>query len=337
MTNTWSNWQLVAAGVLCTIVWPQPGISQAAPPVVLQVDIENMVQYFGDTSDPSKFATNPNPTGATTKTFENAVLLADITAVNGRPTQGTWVARLGLVPLRVMASPGNAVADVVRTGPGDECYEILQPDGTPIGTIVSVGLFGGTPPPGTPAALTTGNHAIVGGTGAFAGVRGEDGGGTPILPARNASFSEDPANRRINGGGKMRFTMHLIPLTRPEIVTTGDELAIYHSSDLTVVNAGNPAVAGEVLSLIATGLGPVRPGVDPGTPFPSSPPAVVNSPLDVIVNGAATEIISAIGYPGSTDTYRVDFRVPSGTQPGWANLQLVAAWIPSSSISFPLQ
>ena len=32
----------------------------------------------------------------------------------------------------------------------------------------------------------------------------------------------------------------------------------------------------EVLSLRTTGLGPTIPGVDPGKPFPASPPAVVN-------------------------------------------------------------
>ncbi|MBI3683877.1 MAG: hypothetical protein HY235_26175 [Acidobacteria bacterium] len=39
------------------------------------------------------------------------------------------------------------------------------------------------------------------------------------------------------------------------------------------------------LSLIATNLGPTRPGVDPGQPFPASPRQIVNSPLEVTVNG----------------------------------------------------
>src|SRR5574337_1612411 len=43
--------------------------------------------------------------------------------------------------------------------------------------------------------------------------------------------------------------------------------------------ADTPAAAGEVLSLFARGLGPVKPGVDPGQPFPSSPLATVNSPV----------------------------------------------------------
>ena len=331
------NWKLVAAAGLLAAAWPPVGVAQTTPPVTLQVDIENMVQYFGDTSDPSKFATNPNPTSATSRTFEAAILMADIVAVNGSPAKGTWVARFQVVPLRTTASPSLAIADVVRSGPGDESYEILQPDGTPIGTIVSLGLFGGAPPPGTPAALTTGNHAVVGGTGAFSGIRGEDGGGTPILPARNASFSEDPASRRVNGGGKMRFTLHLVPLTRPEIVSTAGEPAIFHSSDFRLVTADNPAAAGEMLSLIATGLGPVRPGLDPGNPFPTDPLAVVNSPVEVTVNGAPAEVLGAVGYPGSVDAYRVDFRIPSGARSGSAAVQLTAAWIPSSSISIVVQ
>jgi hypothetical protein len=337
MRITSGNWILVAAVTLYAAAWQQAGTAQTAPPVILQVDIENMVQYFGDTSDPSKFATNANPTSAMSRTFDAAVLMADIVAVNGKPAKGIWVARFQSVPLRLTPSPSMAIADVVRSGPGDETYEILQPDGTPVGTVVSLGLFGGTPAPGTPAALTTGNHAIVGGTGAFAGVRGEDGGGTPILPARNASFSEDPANRRVNGGGKMRFTLHLVPLTRPEIVSTAGEPAIFHSTDFTLVTTNNPAKPGEMLSLIATGLGPVRPGVDPGKPFPADPPSTVNSPVEVIVNGAPAEMVGAVGYPGSLDAYRVDFRIPAGAESGSASVQLTAAWIPSSSISIAVQ
>ena len=36
----------------------------------------------------------------------------------------------------------------------------------------------------------------------------------------------------------------------------------------------------------------------------------VNSPLDVIVNGKAAEVVNKIGWPDASDTYSVDFRVP---------------------------
>jgi uncharacterized protein (TIGR03437 family) len=73
--------------------------------------------------------------------------------------------------------------------------------------------------------------------------------------------------------------------------------AITHSSDFSRATASKPAAAGEILSLFARGLGPVNPAVDPGQPFPSSPLAVVNSPVAVTVNGKAAEVLSAVGFP----------------------------------------
>lgn len=52
------------------------------------------------------------------------------------------------------------------------------------------------------------------------------------------------------------------------------------------------------LSLFATGVGPTRASLTPGQPFPSSPLAVVNSPIDVTVNGKSAEVLAAVGYPG---------------------------------------
>ena len=118
---------------------------------------------------------------------------------------------------------------------------------------------------------------------------------------------------------------------------TGTEPAVVHSSDFSLVTAAKPAKAGEILSLFATGLGPVRADVSPGKPFPTSPLALVNSPVEVIVNGESVEVIAAVGLPGSVGGYQVNFRVPSGISPGMATLQVIAAWIPSSAVSIAIE
>ena len=123
------------------------------------------------------------------------------------------------------------------------------------------------------------------------------------------------------------FTLHVIPMYVPQIVATANGPAVTHSSDFTLVSSSKPAIAGEILSLFATGLGPVNPGVDPGQPFPASPPAVVNSPVDVRVNGKSAEVIAAVGFPGAVDGYQVNFRVPSDVAKGPATIQISAAWI----------
>ena len=85
-----------------------------------------------------------------------------------------------------------------------------------------------------------------------------------------------------------------------------------HASDGSLVSAAKPAKAGEILSLFASGLGPTRPGVDPGQPFPAAPLQVVNSPVQVLVNGNSADVLYAGGYPGAVDGYQVNFRMPDG-------------------------
>ena len=53
-----------------------------------------------------------------------------------------------------------------------------------------------------------------------------------------------------------------------------------------------------------------NPGVDPGQVFTASPAQVANSPIDVLVNGKAGEILYAGGYPNTVDGYPVNFRIP---------------------------
>ena len=134
--------------------------------------------------------------------------------------------------------------------------------------------------------------------------------------------------------------LRLIPMFVPQIVITGTGPVVFHSSDFSPVTTTKPAKAGEVLITMATGLGPTRPGVDPGQPFPpypANPLQVVNSPVDVTVNGQSVGSINAIGWPRLVDTYRVDFQVPAGTASGTAAIQLSAAWIVGPSVNIPIQ
>ncbi len=123
----------------------------------------------------------------------------------------------------------------------------------------------------------------------------------------------------------------------PQIVATGNGPAVVHSSDFSLVTAAKPASAGEILSLIATGLGPVNGGTGLSQPFPASPLANVNSPVVVTVNGEAAQNLGAAGYPGATDGYQVNFQLPTDTVKGAATLQLSVAWISSTPVSIMVQ
>ena len=64
-------------------------------------------------------------------------------------------------------------------------------------------------------------------------------------------------------------------MSRPAIVADAAGPAVFHA-DFSPVTAAKPAKAGEVLIAKATGLGPTRPGVIPGQPFPTDPIQEVN-------------------------------------------------------------
>src|SRR6266480_2970621 len=57
-----TNWKTAFAATLCAAAYSQPGVAQLAPPTILQIDVENVVNYQLDTSDISKFASDPNVT-----------------------------------------------------------------------------------------------------------------------------------------------------------------------------------------------------------------------------------------------------------------------------------
>ena len=97
------------------------------------------------------------------------------------------------------------------------------------------------------------------------------------------------------------------------------------------------ARAGEIVVARATGLGPTRPGVNPGQPFPVDSQQQVNSPVEVLVAGRAAEVVNKLGWPGSVDTYRVDFRIPDGTPPGPVTIRLSAAWIAGPEVQITVQ
>lgn len=333
----WNGVLLVSA----LLIGGSHAYAQSPGAVQLRIDIEKTVNYYEDITDYSKFAVDPGPKAvAPSSNFSAGVSLADIVAVNGEPVKGTAFGQQVTIVSRPNAAPGQAIADVFSGGPIEWILEIqsatdavLDEMGRPfsIGTIVVRGLAGDARPAGVPI-VGGGNFAVIGGTGAFVGARGQAVFNPPTAPARAASYGEDPANRRNLAGGTFRFWVNLIPMTRPEILVTRAGPAVLHSSNNSFVNDAAPAQAGELLTLYATGCGPTRPAIDPGQQFQSSPLSTVQSPLRLTVNGDPAEVIYAGGYPGTEDTYQINFRMPPNVAPGSAALQLTSAWIPGKEV-----
>src|SRR5215467_10338830 len=161
---------VLLAGTNCKL-----GVGQVSPPTVLTIDTDNCVIYQQDVSDVSQFATKPGVTPTTVfRNFQVEYLLGDIVAVNGQPAKGLYAARGKdtITSPNPDRSNGGAIADTTHNSIREKIFEILESDGTLVGTIVALGLSGGPPSPGSPTAQTNGGWAIVGGTGAFLGARG---------------------------------------------------------------------------------------------------------------------------------------------------------------------
>lgn len=315
---------------LCTLVLAAIAAGQE-PPVVIQVDVDNWVNYGNDVNDLFKLAQIPSAVAwSPSLNYSTWVSFLDIVAVNGSPARGLVASRNQIFKLTPNPPPGSAIGDVVRGGYQQMSFEFLTPDGTPIGSIYVVGLNGGAPAPGSPPGVVSGNFTVVGGTGAFVGARGMLSP-VPGQTPRVASQTEDPAMRRIHGGGKGRFIFQIWPMFRPEVVTNATGPALFHS-DYSPVSAQSPAHAGETLILHAKGLGPVNPSVNPGDPFPADPFAFVSSPVEISVAGKSVPAVNQIGLPGTTDTYRIDFQAPDGIAGGMVPLQVSAAWVKGPAI-----
>jgi len=313
--------RLFLLGLLASPVLPGQTVDE---PVVLTIDVENTVIYRANVFDVSKIAKDAGPTSSVNQAFVEAVNIGDIVAVNGQPAKGLWSSPVLSLPYRQSPQPGQPIADFDLGGENLCNWTIFTPGGTLLGVLTDTGLAGGVP-----------GHSITSGTLGFYGVVGEHRTLTATA-ARQASISEDPANRRNLGGGKMSVKFYLYPKVRPAVAVTNGAPAISHLDYSPVTNA-NPARPGETLILAATGLGAVKPSLEPpgAIQFSGPPYQEVNGSVSVVFNGKELPVINKIGWPGQKSVYWVDFQVPADAA-GTATLQLVATWIPGPAVSIPV-
>ena len=308
---------------------------------LLVIQTANHRGYVRDVADNSLYASKAGPTTPTNaKNFDQDVFIGDIVSVNGQLVKGTVVELFSGLSLTPKPTPGQAIADITRASFTEWYFEILDLDSNPIGSIRVSGASGGTAPPGqTSRTRPQASWIVIGGNGAFLGARGYMALSTtgPNVQPLLGSIIEDPANRRNMPGGGIPQSIYLLPMFTPEVVVTTGGPAVVHASDNSLVTAAKPAKNGEVLTLYASGLGPTRPSPEPGQPFAASPPPVVAAPVEVIVNGASSQVLYAGGYPGAVNGYQVNFRLPDNVTSGTASLHLTSAWIAGGDVRIPIQ
>jgi uncharacterized protein (TIGR03437 family) len=311
--------QRLFAGLIlsaCLNAADQPTIS------VLTIETRNVVNYVGDIFDPTKLALLTSPqTTLTTRAFTETIMVADVVSVNGRPSKGLWQSRGFAMGYSPTAGAGSGIADSAEGGPGECKWAILDADGNLIGRFQEGGL---------------GTHQITGGSGIFLGIRGTQTRVAATTPARRTSMTEDPSLRRVLGGGTLVHTFHIAP-SYPPGFSDDVNVALMHL-DFSPVTTSHPAQAGELLIARVVNLGFTLPGVDPGSPFSNSPPyTAVVGPVEVVVGGQSSDAINQLGWPGLTNVYRIDFKVPAGTKGGLVAFQIRASGIAGPPLMFPVQ
>jgi len=145
--------------VLCAGLLAAGAAAQEAL-IILRVEATDWVLYVNDVTNPSQVGRTAGPVGVNAGTrasnFYGSLALADVALINDGPARGVFVATGQQLFLSPTPTPTQAIGDITRTTYFHLTFELLKPDGSPIGSIFGSGMFPGTPAPGSPLGAQTG-------------------------------------------------------------------------------------------------------------------------------------------------------------------------------------
>jgi hypothetical protein len=196
------------------------------------VQLENLVFYLDQHGDATRIGTLPGITPVDPQlglaSLRRYAIIADVSSVGGKPATGTFLAHgLALNPSSApQPVPGRPIADFPRNQMHHMVLEIMTPDQVQVGALYGFWLGAGGSAPEAPHG--GGVLAVLGGTGAFVGVRGQ-GANVGASNLRVASMMEDMAFRRVNGGGRLTMGLHLSGAALAEVLT------VYHADFTPVI------------------------------------------------------------------------------------------------------
>jgi uncharacterized protein (TIGR03437 family) len=125
---------------------------------------------------------------------------------------------------------------------------------------------------------------------------------------------------------------------RPGIFTRdGIEGAILHGIGSEAVTPSNPALPGEVVTIFATGLGPVSSTPATGTAAPVEPQSITAFPPTVMVAGMQATVEFSGLAPGFVGLYQINVKLPAGLPSGIQELVLEAAGRASKPVTIAIQ
>jgi uncharacterized protein (TIGR03437 family) len=106
----------------------------------------------------------------------------------------------------------------------------------------------------------------------------------------------------------------------------------------SLISATNPARAGQVIIVYATGLGATQPAVGAGEASPSSSPAVASRTVSAYVGGQTASVEFAGLTPGPVGLYQVNLRIPAtAASRDTVELYLEQNQVPSDKVTIAIK
>jgi chitinase len=125
---------------------------------------------------------------------------------------------------------------------------------------------------------------------------------------------------------------------QPGVFTVdGVNAVAVHGANQRPVTAANPASAGEIIVLYATGLGPVKNQPRTGSPASSTVLSSTMLPVAVTIGGHAAQVMFSGLTPGYAGLYQVNLTVPSNVESGVQSLIVTAGGVAGSIVKIAVQ
>ena len=309
-------------------------------PLLLSVQLLNdcgnpqngQVAFSFSTGDPTLSAKLTDPV--------NGIYSA--TWVPGRAGAANVTARAtagGLPPAQVQI-PGQVAVNPFpppRISPGGTVHAFSFQKGAPLAPGTAVSIFGSslsTADGGSsifPFPMTLNGASVL--TGALNAPLYYAGNGqlNVEIPADLAPNAQYPIVASVGGRISVPETIAVGPVS-PGIAAFADGTLIAQHGDFSLVDASNPARAGEPLVIYLAGLGATNPPVGTDVPAPGVEPLarVVNTPV-LLLDGKPISTAFAGLTPGSVGLYQINFQLPADTRPGVHQVVVTQNDIPSNT------
>jgi len=247
-------------------------------------------------------------------------------------------------PLASTDLSGTVANDTAPTLGANAVLNNLNPQlGSPLAPGTVVQIYG-------TSLGTTNSGTVVNGqlSTTLSGVSVSVGGiAAPLYYASNGQINAQLPNElepgqqyellaEVNGLYSNPVTINIVA-AQPGLASLPDGTVIAQDANYNLITAGNPAHAGDVIILYATGMGPTNPPVATGAVAPSSTLAqVVIAPL-VSIGGKNAQVQFAGLSPGSVGLYQIDVVIPTGAGTGDVPLVVTQGGVASNTVNVPLQ